>query len=89
MLTGRSAIVNLKDKEGIRQYRIQYPNAVSFQNPDTKASLEYMLLEFKLEKMIEQCNGVVEQSKKSWYESGDNPSDAKVSTVKVIVTKIK
>ena len=71
MLTGRSAIANLKDKEGIRQYRMQYPDAISFQNPDTKASLEYMLLEFKLEKQIEQCNGIVEQQKKSWLESVD------------------
>jgi hypothetical protein len=70
MLTNRGTIVNTKDKEAIRQYRSQYPDALSFQNPDTKASLDFMLMEFKLEKIIEQCDHFIENKKSTWASPG-------------------
>ncbi len=72
--------MNIRDTEEYRKYRVQYPNALSFQHPDSKVSLEYMLKEFNLEKLIEQCNNELESKRKHWIPLIDSTyrSDAKV-----------
>jgi hypothetical protein len=73
MWSSRSALINVKDKETIRQYRVQYPEALSFQNTDPKVSLEYMLMEFKLEDLINKCNTIIEEKQKRWLMGKNSP----------------